>query len=168
MLLSLYVLRHAKAEAEAPPHGGDAERDLKHRGRRDARNMGRFLSRLDEEPQLILTSSAVRALETARLACEGWKATLESRPEIYAASPAALFGVLNRLETAPARVLLVGHQPGLGLFIAELTGSEPEFPTAALARIDLEVARWGAVAPGCGRLVWLVTPAVVAARRRSK
>jgi hypothetical protein len=46
--------------------------------------------------------------------------------------------------------------------VAQLTGGEPAFPTAALARIDLPGERWSEVAPGTGHLVWLVTPDVIA------
>ena len=66
----------------------------------------------------------------------------------------------------PGRLLLVGHQPGLSLFIAELTGAEPDFPTGALARIDLELADWSALRPGSGRLAWLMTPETILASRR--
>lgn len=169
MPLSLYVLRHAKAE-ESSRSGQDHDRELKGRGVRAAREAGRFLARLDEAPGLVLSSSAARARETAELAAEaaGWEAPLELRDALYEATADEL---LEELRTAPPdvqRLLLVGHQPSLSLLIAELTGSEPEFPTAALARVGLEPERWSELGPRCGRLVWLVTPAVIEALRRRK
>ena len=35
-------------------------------------------------------------------------------------------------------------------------------------RVDLEPERWSELARGCGRLAWLVTPAVIDALRRRK
>jgi len=166
MTLHLYVLRHAKAESMAPA-GGDHERPLKGRGQRAARMVGRFLARLGETPELVLTSTAVRARETAEGAHDagGWNAPIEPRRAIYAATPEALLRELGACTSDPMRLLLVGHQPGLSLLIAELTGSEPDFPTAALARIDFELERWSEVRPRSGRLAWLVTPETMAAFR---
>ena len=166
MTLSLYLLRHAKAE-ESAPAGGDYERPLKRRGKKAARAVGKYLTRLGEEPELVLTSPAARARETADLAREegGWEARSELCPAIYEASADTLLRQISAVEANVGRLLLVGHQPSLSLLIAELTGSEPDFPTGALARVDFELARWREVEQGKGRLVWLVTPDVVAALR---
>src|SRR5262245_21094712 len=142
MTLSLYVLRHAKAEEASD--GGDHERVLRGRGRRAAKLAGRALARLGEAPELVLCSSAARARETAELALEagGMRARLELRRELYAAGASGMLALLAAAEGEAQRVLLVGHQPGLSQLIAELVGSEPEFPTAALARLDFEFRAW--------------------------
>lgn len=167
MTLSLYVLRHAKAESAAPEGGGDHERPLRRRGRRAARAVGRFLTRLGEAPERVLSSTALRARETAESAREagGWSAPIELCQAIYAATPEALRREIGACEDGTRRLLLVGHEPGLSLLIAELTGSEPDFPTAALARIDFELERWSELRPRGGRLAWLVTPETIAAFR---
>ncbi|HEX6883734.1 MAG TPA: histidine phosphatase family protein [Planctomycetota bacterium] len=163
MVLTLYVLRHAKAEDAAA--GGDHERVLRGRGRKTAKVVGRALARLDELPDLVLSSTAARARETAELALEagGLAVELEQRREVYEASARTLLDQLATLPEEAQRVLLVGHQPGLSLLIAELTGAEPDFPTAACARVDLAVARWKDLAPGTGRLVWLFPADALAA-----
>lgn len=170
MTLSLYVLRHAKAE-EGVPTGGDHERALKRRGLKAARLVGNFLTRLDEAPELVLSSTAVRARETATAAGEagGWKAKLELNSVLYGAGSEALLRELAAVQARAKRLLLVGHQPALSQLIGALTGGEPDFPTAALARIDFELERWSEIAPRRGRLVWLLTPdAIEALRARSK
>jgi len=163
MPLTLYVLRHAKAEDVAA--GGDHERVLRGRGRKAAKGIGRALARLEELPDLVLTSTAARARETAELVLEasGGAAELEQRREVYEASARTLLDQVASLPEDAERVLLVGHQPGLSLLIAELTGAEPDFPTAACARVDLTVARWKDVAPGTGRIVWLFPADVLTA-----
>ncbi len=163
MLRSLYVLRHAKAEDPAPGQG-DRARALKRRGAKAARLLGRALTRLDEAPDLVLSSDATRARETAELArSEGaWTARLELRPTIYEAGASTLLAEIRAVEAEVRRLLVVGHQPGLSLLIAELTGSEPDFPTAALARIDFGFERWSEIGPKSGRLAWLVTPELLA------
>lgn len=165
MTLSLYVLRHAKAE-ELVAGQTDLGRALKKRGRRAAELVGRTLTRIGEVPELVLSSNAVRARETAEhaQAAGDWKAPLELLPAIYEAGPERLKTVLNGVAAPVVRLLLVGHQPGLGLLIGELTGHEPDFPTGALARIDFELERWSELAAGEGRLAWLVTPDLLGPR----
>jgi phosphohistidine phosphatase len=164
MSLSLQILRHAKAE-EASAGVRDHERALKGRGRKAAEQAGLTLAWLEEPPELVLCSTAVRARETAELAraAGGWEAPIALSSAIYEAGAETLRQELGAVEASVRRVLLVGHQPGLSLLIAELTGGEPEFPTGTLARVDLERERWSELAPGSGRLVWLLTPAVIAA-----
>ncbi len=164
MTLSLYVLRHAKAERDG--FADDHERPLRKRGRKAARAIGRFLTRIGEVPELVLASSAVRARETAELALAAghWETRLELQDGIYEASPATLSRIAAAV-TGAERVLVVGHQPALSLWIRALTGGrEPAFPTGALARLDFELARWSALRAGAGTLHWLVTPALIAAR----
>jgi len=163
-MLSLYLLRHAKAEDSAPA-GGDRARALKGRGRKAAQLMGKFLARLEEPPGLVLCSPAVRARDTAELAraAGGFRAPIELRPAIYEASPDTLLAEVRSAPAGTERVLLVGHQPGLSLLIALLTGGEPEFPTAALARLDFDLAAWSEVRPRSGQLAWQVTPEVIGA-----
>ncbi len=163
MTLSLYLLRHAKAEREG---ASDFERALARRGHREAEAVGRFLARIDETPGLVLSSEAARARETAELAhaAGGWRAPIVTRPEIYQGSEQALLRVLTTVEASVGRLVLVGHQPALSLLIAGLcAGCEPAFPAAALARVDLERNRWNEVAARAGKLHWLVTPALIEA-----
>src|SRR5262245_36590851 len=166
MPLSLYVLRHAKAE-ETVPSGGDHARPLKRRGRKAAQLVGRLLSNLDEVPELVLCSTALRARETAELAREagGWDSPLELADALYEASVNGLQAAVLAAPDSVERLLLVGHQPSLSLLLAELSGSEPDFPAGALARLDFEHARWCELGPRSGRLAWLVTPEALAAAR---
>jgi phosphohistidine phosphatase len=55
-------------------------------------------------------------------------------------------------------VLLVGHNPGLQELLQYLTGEFKEIPTAALARIVLEVEPWSELREQSGRLDWLILP----------
>ena len=159
MTLSLYILRHAKAE-DATDGRKDHERVLRPRGRRAARAVGRFLARIGEVPEKVLCSDAARARETAEVAREagGWRTALELKPELYGASAGGLLATVQASSPDARRVLLVGHQPALGLLIATLTGAEPDFPTAALARADFELNAWSALRERTGTLRWLVTP----------
>jgi len=160
----IYLLRHGKSDWGAD-YGSDHDRPLKNRGVRDARLMGHFLSATDQVPDAIVSSSAVRALTTARLAAEAGRWGCEARvePAIYGATRDTVLEVIRGLDADLDSVLLAGHQPTFSDVTSSLLGAaQIRFPTAALACIDVPVARWDAVEFGRGMLVWFVTPKLLA------
>jgi phosphohistidine phosphatase SixA len=160
----LLLLRHGKSDWDAK-YGADHDRPLANRGKRAASLMGRYLASLDQVPDRVVCSSAVRARETLRLAAEagGWSCPVTVAEELYQASPGRVLELIRDIKDSVNSVLLVGHEPTWSLLAGKLIGrARVEFPTAAMARIDLPVARWGDVGFGKGILVWLVTPKLLA------
>ena len=163
----LYLLRHGKSDWNAS-FAADHERPLAARGEQAAGAAGRFLTELGRAPDGVLASSALRALETARLAKEagGWDVEIQVEPGFYQAVPSDLLGKVQGTSDDVARLLLVGHEPTwsdtVGLLIGE---ANVEMVTAALARVDLPVERWQDARFGLGVLGWLVTPKLLAAAR---
>lgn len=120
--MKLYLLRHAEAEDDAP---SDAARRLTPRGVEQARVAGRFCARTGIEPELVLYSPFIRAEQTARTFAEGWPPDARTlQPAPFAASgmdPATALRELRAFERF-ASVMLVGHQPDVGLLAASLLG----------------------------------------------
>ena len=52
----------------------------------------------------------------------------------------------------------MGHNPGLEELLQDLTGELEQMPTAALARIVLDVKKWSKLSVRSGELRWLVRP----------
>jgi len=157
---TLLLLRHGKSDW-ASDRDGDHERPLAPRGVRAARLMGRYLAALGQLPDAVLSSSAVRARETVRLARDagGWKVDTRTTDGLYAASPEEVLQHVRQCDDECERLLLAGHEPTWSMLAGQLVGDgRLRFPTAALARIDLAVGRWREVGPGTGTLHWLVTP----------
>ena len=161
---TLLILRHAKAQPDAP--AGDHARALTARGRRDAAAIGAHLHDLIGRPDAIVASDAVRARQTAELVAEatGFTAPLTLEPQLYGAGLDTLFQVMHALPDEAGSVLLVGHNPGLEELVAALADTEEEvtLPTAGLAQIEFAVVRWSEVQPGTGRLQGLTTPKTIA------
>jgi phosphohistidine phosphatase len=157
---SVILFRHGKSDWQTDTAGDDRRRPLSRRGQLAARTMGRFLALAGEVPDTAITSPALRASETLRLAKEAgdWNCPELSREglsgdvnsvleEIQAATPVT--GVL----------LVVGHEPTLSQLAEFLTGGgSVRLPTGALVRVDLDVAEWTQAGPGCGQIAWLVLP----------
>ncbi|HEU0113168.1 MAG TPA: histidine phosphatase family protein [Thermomicrobiales bacterium] len=158
---TLLILRHAKAQADAP--NGDRKRTLTKRGRRDAAAMADHIAAKLGRPDAIVTSDATRARETADAvaAATGFDAPLTIEPDVYAADLDTLVAVVRGLPDAADSVVLVGHNPGFEELTAALAGvdeDEVRLPTAGLARLELDVARWNDAAMGAGRLQDIETP----------
>lgn len=159
---TLWILRHAKTREAPPPGEGDRARELKPRGRRAARALGRFLARVEDPPTLVLSSDAVRARETAELVLETGELACELtlEPAVYEASAETLLEVLRGAPKRTTALLLVGHQPGLGGLLGLLLGHEPALPPGALARLEL-AGPWNELGPRGAGLTLLVTPEVL-------
>ena len=54
--------------------------------------------------------------------------------------------------------MIVGHNPGMEGFIRLLTGKMESMPTASLAIIDLDIARWEDIGSGHGTLRQVIRP----------
>lgn len=161
----LMVMRHAKSDWNAGA-ATDHARPLNTRGRTAAPLMGRYLSSIGEIPELVLTSSAVRARSTAELAHEGgsWDSVIDVRDELYGTGPD---GVLRSISTVPSEVdqlMVVGHQPTLGGLLFMLTGGNVAVKTATVAIVDLYLGRsWHSDEPPHGELIALLQPRHIAA-----
>ena len=152
-------MRHAKS-SWGEPSLADFERPLNERGLKAAPLVGRFMRRQRLRPDLILCSPAERARQTARLVAEaaGLNAPLRYDERIYEATPARLAEVISQVEDAADELLLVGHNPGLEGLLELLAGESRHMPTAALARVVLDLEKWSKLREGTGRVELFVRP----------
>jgi phosphohistidine phosphatase len=161
---TLLLLRHGKSDWDAK-YGADHNRPLAKRGQAAASLMGRYLASLDQVPDRVLCSSAVRARETVRLAAVAgkWTCPITIVEELYRASPEQVLDLIRDSKNSLGSILLVGHDPTWSIVAGRLIGEATvKFPTAAMARIDLAISRWKGAEFGKGILVWLVTPKLLA------
>lgn len=157
---SLLFLRHGKSDWDAP-FNHDHDRPLAKRGVKAAKVMGRFIAASGEEPDSILTSTAVRARDTVETASRagGWSAPIHQTSELYGASPQSVLELVQEQSDTLDSLMLVGHEPTWSHTVSLLTGgANLRFPTAAIARIDFDVFSWRDVDLGRGELIWLVPP----------
>jgi phosphohistidine phosphatase len=161
----LHLLRHAKSSWDDDSLR-DRDRPLAPRGRKATKRIARWAQKHDVRPQLVVTSSAVRARETVRGVLPGL-----GEPEVwietalYAASAETLLERVRALPDEADETMLVGHNPGLQELLLLLAGpgdlrerAQAKFPTGALATLEADVARWSDLQPGVARLVELVVP----------
>jgi phosphohistidine phosphatase len=157
---SLLLLRHGKSDWNAD-YDNDHDRPLAKRGIKSAKLIGRFLTRMEQIPDRVLTSSAARARGTAELAIKvgGWSCPVEVVPDFYGAGTDEVLERVRACADSVKTLLIVGHEPTWLMLVARLTGGcEVEFATAALARIELPIDNWKDASFGHGILLWFVPP----------
>jgi phosphohistidine phosphatase len=140
---TLLLLRHAKSSWKHPELA-DHDRPLNKRGKRTATQVSTLLQEEDLIPNLIICSSAMRAHTTALLVAKAcaYAGEIKRIRKLYLAETQTSIEVLRQVGEKHARVLVVGHNPGLEALIEALTGEAMAMPTAALAKVELALKRW--------------------------
>jgi phosphohistidine phosphatase len=163
----LLLLRHAKSSWDDPDLA-DHDRPLAPRGRRATADLRRHLAEVGAAPDLVLCSTARRAVDTWEAVAPGCPAgtPFELVPELYGASADALVRRLRLLPDGVRGALVIGHNPCLGDLAHALAGTgdpglrhhlETEFPTGALATLTFTGA-WASLDRGTARLAAYVVP----------
>jgi phosphohistidine phosphatase len=165
----LYLLRHAKS-SWAEEGAEDFDRPLSGRGRRAAPAMADYMATKHYRPDLILCSPAARTRETLALMQPhlGSAPATQFDQHLYLATADELLRRLQAVRQEVESLLLIGHNPGLERLAVKLAGRgdrellgelRRKYPTAALAVLAFDVARWKEIGEAGGELRDFMTPA---------
>ena len=157
---SVILFRHGKSDWDAV-YNTDHNRPLAKRGIKAAKRMGKYLADLDQMPDLVISSTAIRAKTTVQLAMETgeWSSEFKLDRSIYGGASGTLLDLLYNINDSMGVACLVGHEPTFSSFISNCTNSGwIRFPTASMARLDFEVSAWKEIRFGQGTLAWLTRP----------
>lgn len=142
---TLIVLRHAKSEH--PPGVADFDRSLNDRGKRDAQRVGEVLLERGLTPDIIVSSAARRARNTAVRVAQtcGFDSNVVETEDLYEAGPWDIVTVVQQIPEDAATALIVGHNPGFWSIANRFTGEIDHFPTAAWASIQVPIEFWAEI-----------------------
>jgi phosphohistidine phosphatase len=138
-VITLAIARHADAEWGAPSLS-DHDRPLSVRGRRDAAHLAALLQELNFAPERLISSTALRARETAAAVADALDITHEQDHRLYGAGPGTLLEVA--IEAGAGSILLVAHDPGLTALAHALVEEITAMPTAGIARFTWDASSW--------------------------
>ena len=123
--------------------------------------MGLYLLNIQQIPDLIISSTALRAKTTAQIAKKfgQWNSELILDKNIYHCSIDQLLFILSQQDPKINFICIVGHQPIFSHFLSEITNSSwVKLPTASMVRIDLPLKNWRELKFGKGVLSWMKRP----------
>ncbi len=161
-MMHLYLIRHGIAvDREDPNCPPDTERPLTPKGMKRTHAAALGLRALDIEPNAVLTSPWLRAVQTAEIFCEtiGYSSRKIIRTDALKGTSAPS-DLLHELQSMKARIVLCfGHEPHLHLVIGHVLHTSAkitELKKAGLALLELE-----RFSPPQGRLLALYPPSAM-------
>ena len=145
---TLYLIRHAKSSWENSEHN-DEERPLIEKGIKRAKKIGNYLKGKNVEADVIISSHANRALETAQIIAKKINYSKDKiiiDKKIYDSGIDNLFNIIYGTSNDYKCIILVGHNPTFtniaNYFLDEKIDN---LPTAGLVCIEFETNQWNEI-----------------------
>ncbi|MBK7134581.1 MAG: histidine phosphatase family protein [Bacteroidales bacterium] len=158
----LIFVRHGRAE-DPSSEFSDFQRSLTPKGKSIAKLMAKKLSEEENNPGILVTSTAFRALETAIIFGE----VLGIKPEkivpdtniYYKMSFNYLTDLLSRTENETDTIILFGHNPSFSELPDSLSKEGCDFmPKCGIAGISFNIKKWSEIKLGTGKLEYFLKP----------
>lgn len=157
MLIVLF--RHGPAGSSDPERWpDDGERPLTEKGKERTLLAAQGLARLIPLPDAVRTSPLKRAAETAKLLGRALGFEIETLDALVPGTSSRRLLESLAKDRANATVVLVGHEPDLGVFAGALLGGRPlQIKKAGAVAIETH----GKPSLGAGVLQWMITPSTL-------
>lgn len=161
MMKQLILIRHAKSSWK-DTRLDDHDRTLNKRGEHDAPFMAEILRKKKTRTDLLISSTAVRALLTAKIFAKelGYKKDqILQEKELYLAEPEELIEIVKQLPDEKEVVCLFGHNPGITTLANFLCNAGiANIPTCGICAISFPLQSWQEVTAGSGQLDYFEFP----------
>jgi len=158
---TLYLVRHAKSSWDHPGLS-DAERPLLEKGIRKSVPVIKYLKERGAIPNLMISSPAVRAIETARLFARGFgyeESNIRIDRKIYDGYYDRILDVIYETSNDTESLMLFGHNPTItNLANLFLHPGIDDMPTSAVTAITFKTEKWEEVPNAKSRLLFFVSP----------
>ncbi|NOX08711.1 MAG: histidine phosphatase family protein [Gammaproteobacteria bacterium] len=145
---TLTLIRHAKS-SWSTPGANDHDRILNERGLMDSPQMGKALSERGVHFDMILCSTARRAMQTLDLLCEyplADKEAIHYLDELYCASTDKLISIIQQVDKQYNDIAIVAHNPGLEDLANKLiSGRMNNMATCSVVQIGFDIEDWDQV-----------------------
>lgn len=164
----LYLLRHGKASKDYDAYV-DFERPLIKRGKKDSKQMKKWLASNHIMPDLILCSPSVRTKETLEKVIKAFdNIEVLFVESLYLASADEILHLLQQVVSERRNILVIGHNPGFEDFVTNIcdigqsNDSAVErignkFPTSSIACIEIE-GKWSDLGKAPAYLTEFIRP----------
>ena len=159
----VFIVRHAKAV----PYGYDDDftRDLTDRGVNDANLIGRELKNRGIIPNVMISSPANRAIQTALIFAENLEFNKKEIDEIenmyHGLTTSEFLELIKELPNTAETAFFFGHNPAFHYFTNNLLERFYEdMPTCSTVAIDFNVDSWKKVEARTGKKAFQLIPAM--------
>ena len=140
----------------------DFERILSEKGKIEAQKTGEYLLNNILKPDIIISSPAKRASETAQIIAEKINYPLEKIKyidELYLCTSSDYIEILMEENDKIKHIFVVSHNPGTSDLAYILTNENIEdLPTCGVVHIEFDFYKWSDIDQGTGKLLKFITP----------
>ena len=153
---TIYIVRHAKSSWKYTSVK-DHDRPLKERGINDAHLVSKYLAKNIQRPDVLISSSANRALQTGIIFCENFgypMANLKISKQLYSFSDGYLVKTVKALDDSFDSAIIFSHDHGINTFVNKF-GSKPiaHVTTCGVVGIQFKEKHWKNIKKGITVLV---------------
>lgn len=151
---TLYILRHAQKDMSSSDQY-DYDIELSAQGLIDAKTIGEKLKEKSVKPDLIVSSPAIRARNTAQIVAKeiGFKKNVMYNEVIYQAFLNELVESITYTYDNVNTMMIVGHNPSLTALAITFGGYKEELKMANALRIDFDCDSWTSIDKTNAKLV---------------
>lgn len=136
----LILVRHAKSDW--PEETSDFDRPLAEEGKQDAHKMSEFLKSQNIRIEKLVTSPALRAMETCKIFQKNLHLDFTTDEKLYNPSEKNFLSVIDALQDEHHAVALFSHNNGISNFANSLTDEIFHFPTCGVVGFNIHCDAW--------------------------
>ena len=142
-MIKLYIIRHAKSSWKDMTLS-DFNRPLNKRGKRNAPLMGERLKKRKVSPDLILSSPALRAKNTAELIADkvNYSKKIVFNENIYSSTEMGLHKIIKNTNDKHKTLFLIGHNSELNMLVEDYVAFNENIVTCGIVEIEFECKKW--------------------------
>ncbi len=136
----LILVRHAKSDW--PEETEDFDRPLADKGLVDAINMSRFLKTNNISIDYLVSSPAVRALNTCEIFNQTYNTSITTNEKLYNPLERNFESVIYGLDDRHDSVAFFSHNNGISNFANSMSENIFHFPTCGVAGFEIDCHSW--------------------------
>ncbi len=161
---TLYLVRHAKSSWNFPDLADD-ERPLLEKGKKRTKKVIDYLLANNVHVDYIISSHAIRALETAKIIAHALNYPLNEikvERQIYHANADKLYNQFFDLPEKCDALMLVGHNPTFTSFANHFLDNKIDWlPTSGVVSVSFDTDRWEDVISADRKTDFIVYPKIL-------
>ncbi|MEG0760807.1 phosphohistidine phosphatase [Chryseobacterium piscicola] len=155
----LILVRHAKSDW--PEETEDFERPLANKGVEDAILMSKYLKSNNISIDYMLSSPALRALNTCEIFSQTYQLTIETDEKLYNPQERNFESAIYTLDDAHGSVALFSHNNGISNFANSISEDIYHFPTCGVAGFQIECDSWSQFEGARKKLLFFYEPSKI-------
>ncbi len=168
---TLYIVRHAKSSWNYP-HLSDDERPLLEKGKKRTKKVIDYLLEQRIKVDLIISSYAVRAFDTARIlgnALNYPEDEIHISERMYYGSVTNIFNIFYDLSDKVKSLMIVGHNPTLTNFVNIFLNEKIDWlPTSGIVCIEFNAYKWDKISKAKKNIKFVITPKMMYNNKKQK